>query len=61
MQKIVFLKDAEGHKEGEVLEINANDAHRLIDGGKARLFHQDRMLSSDHFEPKGRYRVRKIK
>lgn len=44
MQKIIMVKNAEGHLAGEVLEVNNNDAHRLIDGKKAKLWYPDKMM-----------------
>jgi hypothetical protein len=33
-----MLRPAEGYEEGEIVTLSKNDAHRLIDGGFAKLF-----------------------
>ena len=37
MQTIKMLKDAEGLSKGDIKEMKYNDAHRLIQGGFAKI------------------------
>ena len=40
-----MIKDAEGHLMGDVVLIKNNDAHRLVDGGFAKIFtSNDKMM-----------------
>jgi len=58
MQTIQMLKDAEGYREGEVLSISNNDAHRLIFQGNAKLYsYPDKMMRPVRGKRKG-YRVK---
>jgi len=54
MKKIIVLKDGRGYKKGEIIEVNPNEAHSLIDGGFAKLYaskktkpaYEDKMMKS---------------
>jgi len=38
MKEIIILRDCRGYKEGQVMKVNPNEAHSLIDCGCAMLY-----------------------
>jgi len=65
MQKIIYLKDYQNHKKGEVEIVSNNVAHGLIEQGVANLFGYqaealfkppvDKMMRTTRRKTKGRY------
>ena len=56
MQTIILLKDVDNLKKGDIKEIKYNDAHRLIQGGFARIYkYPNKMM----LPTKKGYRVKK--
>ena len=61
MQKVRILKNYKGYKEGEVVLVNPNEAHTLIDGGYGKLYrnepvYEDKMMRTrkKHFDNLGK-------
>lgn len=49
MQKIIFLKNYEEYFEGDIVFVDNNKAHSIIDGGFAKVFkdYEDKMMRSN--------------
>lgn len=59
MQKITFLKDAEGFSAGDIAEVKYNVAYRLINEGFAKRFsYSDKMMTATPRKEKKGYRVK---
>ena len=59
MRKVLILKNTDGYKEGDVVFVNGNDAHRLIDLGKGQLYYEDKMMRPETMRvKKRRYKIK---
>ena len=57
MRKIIILKGCKNYKEGDVVVVNANEAHSLIDKGYAKLYKMPEMRYEDKMmRPMRRFR-----
>ena len=55
MRKIVILKDSRGHKQGDIITVNPNEAHSLIDKGLAKLYHGEKIYEDKMLRPRRKY------
>jgi len=59
MQKIKILKDCKGYKQDDIVTVNANEAHSLIDCGCAKLYKiQEAVYEDKMMKPRRKYASR---